>query len=94
VHQAPPPTSRPVEQPAASYHIAENKKATAAGRDIFKPSTVQNNTVQQTATEVLTAVVSIVAINGGSYGNIDITQTGGTINQTINDTGGSLETTI
>jgi hypothetical protein len=77
----------------SKHEIQQNKTATSAGRDLMEPSTVQNNTVQQNATEVLTAVVSIVAINGGTYGNIDVTQTGGSITQGTGNTGGGQTVT-
>jgi|GEM_PF-2797407 len=78
----------------SKHEIQQNKTATAAGRDLLTTSNIQNNTETNTETQVLTAVVSIVAINGGNYGNIDITQTGGSQTIGTGAMGGRMDSTV
>ena len=73
----------------SNHEIQQNKTATSTGKDVFQPSTVQNNTVNLSVTQVQTAVSSIVAVAGGTYGDTSINQTiSGNISLQVGNTGG------
>jgi len=72
---------------APTTTITANKQASAIGRDLLTANNIQNNTEVATETQVLTAVISIVAINGGNYGDVNIVQTAGSQSETIGTVG-------